>query len=139
MPIQRLISSLYNSLIPNLNTTILPRIAVGQIKLSDIFDGFLLVQKRKKNIRVKWREKYGCDNWKFGIKLWKPKKNITTCSECGSFHEFHTICRACFGRIPSQKSQTQQREKENSETWFEPNLTQTKNPSANQEPPGAIK
>lgn len=124
------------NLIPNLAT---PRIA-GGIRLTDIFDGFLLVQKRKKNIRQKWKELYGDTNWRFGTKLWQPKRNITTCPECGSFHEHHTVCRECFNRIKdvTKSKQEQFTESENTKSWFEPNVTQVKNP-ASQDSPKVVK
>lgn len=35
----------------------------------------------------------------------KPKRNITTCPDCGSFHEFHTICRTCFNRVQEESKE----------------------------------
>lgn len=140
MLIRKLISYLYERLVPSLDVVARP-ISGGEIKLSDIFDGFLLVQKRKKNVRVKWRERFGHDNWKFGTKMWKPRNNLTTCSECGSFYEYHTICRACFEKMnkSSKPNQEQLTESENTQTWFEPNVKQPKNPAANQESIAVIK
>lgn len=140
MLIRRLILYLQERLTPSPELVGLAQPVVkGEFKLSDIFDGFLLVQKRKRNIRVRWRKLYGDDNWRFGTKLWKPKKNITTCGECGSFHEFHTICRVCFGKT---KKVTEERLLEGNETegsWFEPNVAQPKNVVAGRETAKVIK
>jgi ribosomal protein L32 len=110
--------------------------AVGAFKLSDILDGFLWVQKRKRNIRTRWSLKYGNDNWTDGTKLWKPKKNITTCPDCGSFHEYHTICRECFNVVNEKtKAKLEQlQESQSIRSWFEPNVAQVKNPSSRDEP-----
>lgn len=115
--------------------------SVGTFKLSDLFDGFLWVQKRKRNIRTRWRLRYGSMNWKDGVKLWQPKRTITTCQHCGSFHEFHTICRNCFNEV-NKKTQVkleELRESQRTRSWFEPNVAQVKNPSSKDDGPKVIK
>jgi ribosomal protein L32 len=133
----RSVSALLNKLglAPELATVAKP-VGIGSIKLEDILDGFLWVQKRKRNIYTRWRLRYGSDNWKDGTKLWKPKNNITTCPDCGSFHEHHTICRECFN-VVNEKTQTELdrlREGRNTRSWFEPNVAQVKNPSSGDGP-----
>lgn len=97
--------------------------AAGTTKLQEVFDGFLLATpKHRTPIRKIWSRKYGDDNWRYGTKLFKSKRNIITCMECGNFHEVHTICRACFEK-------TQEKSKEAIEIkantlWFETNLAQ---------------
>ena len=119
-------------LVPDL---VVVRPAANSLRLEDIFDGFLWVQKRKRNIYTRWRLKYGNDNWKSGTKLWKPKKNITTCPECGSFHEFHTICRVCFDLVDKKTQAKLQElgESKSNRSWFEPNVAQVKNPVSKDE------
>lgn len=69
--------------------------------IEDIWDGILnaACPKRKVNKRKVLTRRYGDENWKYGQKLFKPKRNIITCPDCGSFHEYHTICRNCFKKI----------------------------------------
>lgn len=35
----------------------------------------------------------------------KSRGNITTCPDCGSFHQFHTICRTCFERVQKESEE----------------------------------
>lgn len=75
----------------------------GQLDLKEIFDGFLWGTPKRRTPRKKlWSRRYGNDNWGSGTKLWKPKRNIISCLECGSFHEFHTICRSCFDKVSAE-------------------------------------
>lgn len=104
-------------------------IRTDALKLTDIFDGFLLATpKRRTPVRKKWQQKYGCDNWKYGTKLWKPKRNIVTCPECGDFHEIHTICRTCFAKVEEKTNEFLMKEKseQSQRVWFSPNLAQAK-------------
>lgn len=74
------------------------------IQLSDLWDGILnaACPKRKVNRRKVLQRRYGSDNWKFGQKLFKSRRDIVTCSECGNFHEIHTICRNCYQKIADE-------------------------------------
>lgn len=130
----RLINNLLNRLgvVPDLAIV---RPAASTFKLEDIFDGFLWVQKRKRNVRTRWRLRYGGDSMD-GTKLWQPKKSITTCQECGSFHEYHTICRECFNLVnkKTQGQLKQLQESQGTRSWFEPNVAQVKNPSSKSDP-----
>lgn len=104
------------------NIQLLPTSNVS-LKLQDIFDGFLLATpKHRTPIRKIWSRKYGNDNWRFGTKLFKPKRNIITCTECGSFHEVHTICKVCFNDT-QEKSKKAIEIKANT-LWFDTNLVQ---------------
>lgn len=77
------------------------------ITLKDLLDGILYATP--KNRTPFWRilrRRYGDDNWKGGgTRLFKPKRNITTCTECGSFHEYHTICRTCFKKVQQESKE----------------------------------
>lgn len=72
---------------------------VKPISVRDIFDGLALVQKHKRPVRVKWRRRYGSDNWVHGIKMIKASRNLVACLECGHLHLFHTVCRNCFEKV----------------------------------------
>lgn len=71
--------------------------------LEELLNGYLwATPKRRTPWRKKMHIKYGNANWKDGTKLWKSKRNIITCMECGSFHEFHAICRNCFTKVQEE-------------------------------------
>lgn len=77
------------------------------VSLKDILDGIVFATPKSRTpLRKIWRRKYGDDNWHSGgTKLYKAKRNITTCSECGTFHEFHTICRTCFKKVQDESNE----------------------------------
>lgn len=109
--LDRVISDLISRLAVNqvnFATLVLRRVdnnptCLGQIQLNDLLDGYLwATPKNRTPSRKIWARKYGSDNWKYGGKLWKPRANIVSCLECGSFHEFHTICRNCFNKVSDE-------------------------------------
>lgn len=76
------------------------------LSFGDLFDGWLwATPKHRTPARQKWREKYGASNWQYGQKLYKSMNNIMTCPDCGSFHQFHTICRKCFQRVQEESKE----------------------------------
>lgn len=78
-----------------------------RVSLKDLLNGIVFATpKRRTPIRTIWRKKYGNDNWNNGgTRLFKSKRNITTCAECGTFHEYHTICRTCFKRVQEESKE----------------------------------
>ena len=104
---------------------------VTRLTLKDIFDGILLATpKRRTPVRRKWQQLYGDDNWKYGQKLWKPKRNIATCQECGGFFEYGTICRSCYTKVSTQTKELAEKkfqEVGHQRAWFEPELAQPSN------------
>lgn len=82
--------------------TVLPNISAG-FQIRDLLDGIVLATpKNRTPIRKILARRYGDDNWKYGQKLWKPKRTIVSCATCGSFHELHTICRHCFKKVEEE-------------------------------------
>lgn len=134
--VDRIINDILSRLSVNLapiscNGTLPSPVGLGRTILDELLDGKLwATPKRRTPHRKIWARRYGDDNWRFGTKLWKPNKNIVTCMECGSFHEYHTICRTCFEKI-SKKSKELVQEKDRARPlWFDANLSQTDaNPS----------
>lgn len=137
--IRTIISHITNSLLsrlPNVSyfnpLIVAPNTQAGHFDLKELLDGYLLAcPKRRNSYRVITRKRYGNDNWKDGTKLWKSKRSITTCMECGSFHEFHTICKNCFKKVhEASKKIMHEIEERERPLWFAPNLTQvTANPA----------
>lgn len=79
--------------------------------------------KRRVNSRARWRKMYGVEQ--YGSRLLNPKRNITTCHECGNFHEFHTICRHCFNQLQASSEQIMEKIRQPNPLWFDANLSQT--------------
>lgn len=110
----KLLSSIIRSLdghlpFPGLNWA--PAIEYNSLKhtsskgltVRDIFDGLMLATpKNRTPIRRILRKRYGNDNWPDGVKLFKPRSDIATCTECGHFYEFHAICRNCFSKVEEE-------------------------------------
>lgn len=82
--------------------------------IKEIFDGLVFVQKRRRSVEERINKKYGNENWQYGQKLFKPKKNIITCMECGNFHEISNICRHCYNKVAEESEKIIQRVRQ---TW----------------------
>lgn len=88
-------------------TVIHPATNLGQtsqpLSVREIFDGLIwATPKHRTPARIKAFRRYGDERFQDSTKLWKVARNLVNCSECGAFHEVHTICRSCYKKVEEE-------------------------------------